>query len=170
MRDVDEGVPAEHPPPVRGQGEQVLVERGRHQVGLGAGHPGDQRGFLDDPAHLADLLGEPRQRAVAGASAGPAGGLLHGVAQRALGGVLLQPFDVDALVGAGQQRLAREVADLVAVGGDARGDGGLAAVLRGAVVPAGDPDAGHEPAQVPLPAAGVGLVEVVEVHHEVALG
>ena len=40
---------------------------------------------------------------------------------------------------------------------------------RRRVLPAGHPDARDEPSQVPLPRARMGLVEVVEVEHELAL-
>ena len=47
---------------------------------------------------------------------------------------------------------------------------GLALRLAATVATAGDPDAGDQASQVPLPSAGMGLVEVVQVHHQVALG
>ena len=59
---------------------------------------------------------------------------------------------------------------MVAVGAHAAGDRVGALLLGRPVLPTGDPHAGDEPAQVPLPRPGMGLVEVVEVEDEVALG
>jgi hypothetical protein len=66
----------------------------------------------------------------------------------------------------GQQRLRGEVPEMFAVFLDAVPDRVEAGVLAEAVLPPGDPDAGHQPAQVPFPGAGVGLVEVVQVEDE----
>ena len=59
VRDIDEGVSADRPPPVRSEGGQIVVEPGRDLVVLVPGHPGDQRRFLDDPPAAVMLLGEP---------------------------------------------------------------------------------------------------------------
>lgn len=40
----------------------------------------------------------------------------------------------------------------------------VAGVLRGTVVPTGDPDAGHQSAQIPLPGSRVGVIEVGTLH------
>ena len=82
---------------------------------------------------------------------------------------LLQPVRVEPLVGPGQQRRAGQRADLGPVPGHALQHGRLALRLAGAVLPARDPDARHQPAQVPLPAAGVRLVEVVQVDDQIPL-
>jgi hypothetical protein len=74
------------------------------------------------------------------------------------------------LVGADQQRLFGEVGQVLPVGLDAAGDGLFAGGLRRAIVPPGDPDAGCQSTQVPLPCTGVCLVEVVEVEDELAFG
>ena len=79
-------------------------------------------------------------------------------------------IDVQALVGPRQQGRFGQFADLGAIGRHTFDDGGLAVGLGRAVLPAGDPDTGHQPAQVPLPAARVGFVEIVEVDDQVALG
>ncbi len=107
-----------------------------------------------------------------GAIAGPVARALcraHDLAsERAIRRRLVQPVDVDPLIGARQQRLIGEEAHFVPVSGDTRRDRGMALRFRGARVPAGHPDAGDEPAQVPLPRAGMRLVEVVQVDDEVA--
>ena len=52
------------------------------------------------------------------------------------------------LIGAGQQWLLGQVGHVLAVGGDAARGGLLAGVLGGAVVPTGDPHAGHQSPQI----------------------
>ena len=114
--------------------------------------------------------GEAGQRPVRGLLPRPAHGPFDLVAQRLLGRGLVQPADVEPVVAARQQRHVGQQPHLVAVGADA-GDHRVVALLLGAAVLAPrDPDAGHEPAQVPLPRAGVRLVEVVEVDDQLALG
>src|SRR5207344_909307 len=96
------------------------------------------------------------QRTVAGAVAGSARGADDLLSQR-LGGLVGQSVDVDAAERARHQRLVGEEPHLVPVGGDTGAHGVGAALLARAVVATGDDDARHEPAQIPLPAAGVGL-------------
>ena len=115
------------------------------------------------------LLGEPGERAVAG----PLPGARRGVLERppaGAGSASVQPVEVQPLVGALEQRLPGEVRQVLPVGADAATDGVPALLLGRPVLPARDVDAGDQPAQVPLPGAGMGLVEVVEVEDEVALG
>ncbi len=82
----------------------------------------------------------------------------------------MQPPDVEPVVAAQQQRLFGEEAHLLAVGGDAAEHRCVALLLAGPILPAGNDDAGDQPPQVPLPTAGVRLVEVVEVDHQLTLG
>jgi hypothetical protein len=79
-------------------------------------------------------------------------------------------IDVEVLVGPGQQRGRGQVADLGAVPGDTPQDRCFALLLAGAILKAGDPDARDQPAEIPLPCAGVGLIEVVQVDDEMLLG
>ena len=58
---------------------------------------------------------------------------------------------------------------LLAVGGDTGQRRRAALLLGGSVLAPGDPDAGDQPTQVPLPATRVGLVEIVQVDHQVPL-
>ena len=84
-------------------------------------------------------------------------------------GRAVQSVEVQPVVGAGEQRLRGEVRQVLPVGGHAPTDRFAALVLGRPVLPARDMDARDQPAQVPLPGAGMGLVEVVEVEDEVAL-
>jgi hypothetical protein len=59
---------------MRGQRGQILVQGVRELVGLFVGEPGDQRRFLDDPAPVLVLPGEPGQRSVTRAVPGVSGG------------------------------------------------------------------------------------------------
>ena len=90
--------------------------------------------------------------------------------ERLLRGRLVEPVHVEPVVGPHQQRLIRQERHLVAVRRHTRHNGGRAVLLRGGVLPAGDPDARDESAQVPLPGARVRLVEVVQVDDQLALG
>ena len=140
------------------------------QLGLAVGHAGDQRRLLDDPAPAAASCGEAGQRAVARAVAGALGGPLRSRAAGASAVSAAQAVDVQAVERPRQQRLVGQEPDLLAVGRHARrAPRRRTASSRVSFCPPGHPDARHQPAQVPLPAAGVGLVEVVEVDHEVAL-
>src|SRR5690349_9577644 len=80
-----------------------------------------------------------------------------------------QPVDIESHERPCEQRQIGEPPQLMAVGGDTGPDRTSAMVFRCSVVAPGDPDAGRQPPQVPLPAAGVRLVEVVEVDHEIPL-
>ena len=172
MRDVDHPVAAEHPRPLGGHRAQVAVEGLGEPLVLRVVGPGDQRRVRDDPAVAVRpaALGEPRQRPVAGLAAGAARGPLDLVQRRRIGRGAAQPVEVDPLVGAFQQRLLGQVREVVAVGAHAAGHRVAALRLGRAVLPPGHPDARDQPAQVPLPRARVGLVEVVEVEDQVALG
>ena len=109
------------------------------------------------------------QRPVTEVGAGAASGPEDLLTQRLIGGALVEPVDVQPLEGARQQGLLREPAHVLAIGRDAVGDRALALSLGGRVLTARNPDACGQPAQVPLPASRVRLVEVVEVDDEVAL-
>ena len=136
---------------------------------LPCGQPGDQRRFLDDAAGSVDLLGEPGQRPVAGAVAGSFRRTRISAAQR----LRTSPRR------GGRRRAARTNARTAAARRGVAPRRGRPprtsappprTAPRRAVLPAGDPDARDQPAQVPLPAAGVGLVEVVEVEDQITLG
>ena len=64
----------------------------------------------------------------------------------------------------------RELAQMLTVRRDHRTDAIFAPSLRLAAVPAGEHHAGGEALQVPLPRAGRGLVKIVEVEHQSAVG
>ena len=168
--DVDHRVAAEYPPPVRGQGAEVLVESLGDRVRLGVADPGDQRRVFHQAASAVALGGELGQRPVAGPAAGPGGGSFDLGPQRLAGCALLQTVRLEALVGPGQQRRRGQVTDLGPVPGDAPEHGRFAVLLTGAVLAAGHPDAGDQPAKVPLPSAGMRLVEVVQVDDQIPLG
>ena len=89
--------------------------------------------------------------------------------QRLLGRRLVQPLDVEAVVGAHEQRLVRQERDLLPVGRHARHHRRPARRLGGTVLPTGHPDAGNQPPQVPLPGTGMRLVEVVQIDDQLAL-
>ena len=167
--DVDQRVAAQGPAPVRGQGGQVLIEPAGELVGLGVVDPGQQRRVFGDPALPVAFAGEPGQRPVAGPAARLRRGPLDLGPQRLARHAVLQVADVDPLVGPGQQRHRGQVADLGAVSGHAPQDRRFALLLAGAVLPARDPDARHQAPQIPLPRAGVRLVEVVQVDDQIPL-
>ena len=167
--DVDQGVAAQGPAPVRGQGGQVLIEPAGELVGLGVVDPGQQRRVFGDPALPVAFAGELGQRPVAGPAARLRRGPLDLGPQRLARHAVLQVADVDPLVGPGQQRHRGQVADLGAVSGHAPQDRRFALLLAGAVLAARDPDAGDQAPQIPLPRAGVRLVEVVQVDDQVPL-
>ena len=50
------------------------------------------------------------------------------------------------------------------------GNGVAASLFARSVLPSRDPDARHQPAQIPLPSTRVGLVEVVQVKDQLPLG
>ena len=117
-----------------------------------------------------ELLGEAGEGAVAGALAGAGRGVLdlrRAAPRRRRRGAAGRGR-------AGRRRGRAAAARRGATGARGRSatqrrDGVPALLLGGAVLPAGDVDAGDQPAQVPLPGARVRLVEVVEVEDEIAL-
>ena len=87
-----------------------------------------------------------------------------------LGQVGEQALDVEARVPDVEVLHRRELAHRLAVGAG-RGQDGVAGLLRGEVAVApGDREARREALQVPLPGPRQGLVEVVDVHHQAAVG
>ena len=87
-----------------------------------------------------------------------------------LGQVGEQGVDVEARVPDVEVPHRGEVPHRLAVGADRSEDGG-AGLLRGEVAVApGDLEAGGETLDVPLPGPRKGLVEVVDVHHQPAVG
>ena len=131
---------------------------------------GDQRWLVDDVAGPAALAGQLGQGPVAGPAPGALGRPLDLAPQGPVGQLGPHAVDVEAVEGPRQQRLAGQGAQLPPVGVGAAQDRVLAGVLGQAVLAAGHPHAGGQPVQVPLPGPGVGLVEVVEVEDQVALG
>src|SRR3954471_1550838 len=104
----------------------------------------DEWRLLDDPPAASMFAGEPRQRPGTGALASPLGGPFDLRAERLLRGGLAEPVDVEPVVGAHEQRLVGKKGDLVAIRRRTRHHRGRAVLLRGGVLPAGDPDAGDE--------------------------
>src|SRR4029453_9107480 len=142
----------------------------RYRLVVFIAHPRDQRWILDDVPFAVALSGEARKRTVTGARTGTLGGALDLIAKRLLGGRLMQPADIEAVVAAHQERLGGEEPHLTAISLNARQDRRATLVLRRAVLPSSHPDAGRQPAQIPFPAARMGFVEVVQVDDQLALG
>ena len=153
---------------MRRQRGQVVVQTDGQMLRFGVVEPSDQGRLLHDPTPAVLRVGETRKGPVTGAAAGPGSGPRYLGPERILRRCLFQFADVEPLIGAGQQRLFGEVTDLGAVGGDARGDRGATHRFVETVLPTGHPDTGHQSPEVPLPTAGMGFVEVVEVDDQVA--
>ena len=149
--DVDQGVAAQDPAPVRRQGAQVLVQRGRDQVAVLLGDVGDQRRLVHDVPTALVLAGEPRQRAVTGPVPGPLGGPLDLGPERLLGGGLVQALHVQTVVGTHEQWLFGQEVHLGAVGRHARHDRVRALLLAGRSSPARPPRCWRRAAADPTP-------------------
>ena len=132
-----------------------------------------QRRIADDPRLAIDLVDEAIERPEAVLLPGLLDVLvhrLHLLAVGDLGQVAEQGVDVEAGVPDVEVPHRGEVPHRLAVGADRSEDGG-AGLLRGEVAIApGDLEAGREALQVPLPGPGKSLVEVVDVHHQPAVG
>ena len=134
---------------------------------------GDQRWLVDDPAVAVDDLGELAQR-------------LHGIAGAGLGDGLLGAFDGLRRTGAAELlELLLEVQpgvpqvqvahlgeprhrQAVGLGGTQHDPAPLVGVVS--VGPSGDLQTGDQPFDIPLPGPRGGLVEVVDVEDQPALG
>src|SRR4029453_13222363 len=142
----------------------------RYRLVVFIAHPREQRWILDDVPFAVALSGEARKRTVTGARTGTLGGALDLITKRLLGGRLMQPADIEAVVAAHQQRLGGEEPPLTAISPHTRQDRCPTLVLRRTVLPSGYPDAGRQPAQIPFPAARMGFIEVVQVDDQPPLG
>ena len=114
-------------------------------------------------------MGEARQRPVASAVTRSLRRPRDLFAERAcrLG---CQPIDIEPNERPCEQRQVGEPPQLVTIRGHTGPHRVAAVVFRRPVVAPGDPDTRGQPPQVPLPAAWVGLVEIVEVDHQIPLG
>ncbi len=167
VRNVDQRVAAQRPAPMWRQGGQVLIEPDGDALCLGLGDSGDQRRFIHDLQPLAAPCGEARQRTIAGSGSRALCGAQDGAPQRFFPSRLVQPVDVEPLVGSRQQRLISKETHFLAIGGDARCHRVATLPFVGSIVSPGDPDAGRQTPQIPLPGAGMRLVEIVQVDNEI---
>ena len=165
---VDDLVVGEHAPPVRRQGVQVGLQALDQPARLPLGHVGDQR-LVDDVAGAArSRVSLGRARSLVRVRARWAARSISPRSDQSASSARIRSMSSrskDRAAAAG-----RPGTQLAPVGVGAAQHRVLAGVLREAVLAAGHPHAGRQPVQVPLPGPGVGLVEVVEVEDQVALG
>ena len=132
-----------------------------------------QRRIADDPRLAIDLVDEAVERLEAVLLVGLGHVLprrLHLLAVGDLGQVGEQGLDVEARVPDVEVPHRGESPHRLAVLAD-RSEDGAAGLLRGEVaVPPGDLETGCETLEVPFPGPGKGLVEVVDVQHQLAVG
>ena len=170
-RRVDDLVPLQQPTALRGERCEVAAH---HLVRdpLDVLRVLDERRIVDDAAPPVDHLRDVRQERDAG--------VVARLADRALGlgdgGRILvlrqreDRLDVDLLVPGLERRQLRQAGHVVAVRTHRRPHGRVAHLHLEAEGAARDVHAGGEALHVPLPRSRQGLVEVVDVEHEMALG
>ena len=81
-----------------------------------------------------------------------------------------KPIHVESIVSSGEQWLARQPSDVLAIRGRQLGDRSGALRFGETVLSAGHPHARGKPAQVPFPPTRVCFIEIVEVDDQVQLG
>ena len=130
----------------------------------------NERRLVDDPAAPVHHLTDFREQVFGHRSARLGGDLLAALAHLGIGRCGDQHLVVDAGIPGVEDAHRRELAQprTIRVGQDAHHR--LTTALRDAVLAAGHDEAGSQPLDVPFPGRGQGLVEIVQVEDQVALG